>query len=435
MDSTPTSPKDIETAIPTNAESLTGVHLAEATRCSAERLTQQEFPENGFTRVWVESENIAAASGSSVRIVSLNILAESLARGSAGSRVDPRPCPPLFEKTGVCGVAVESAELDPKQNFIFSCKSEDLCWKRRWPKLKEMILSQEPDVIGLQELDLCCDQSVVPQAGKRTVLVGNGITIQEELDQAGYNGIVARKKGHASDGVGLFWRKSRFQATGNPMCWPLSGTVHVALAQRLHLLSERANNDTFDEVTFTAVVTHLKAGLNSDAENLRAKQACALLKCIRQHPNVILMADMNAHPRPFVPQVKADGRPSADVDPMAYEVLSKSLRSAYAEALGEENAFTCWGGMVDKEARGAFDYIFVRGGIFSTSRILGLPPAEEVLQFPDRLPNASYPTDHFMLVADIKVATSPSELVQASGQEVLAVASDEPPEKRPRICN
>lgn len=477
-------------------------------------------------------------------------------------------CPALFEPQGAGGVAflpgaAASASAEPCYNF--RCAAADLAWPRRWPRLRAIILEVEPDLVGLQEVDLV--------DGGAEDLTAHDSEIRQDLWEAGYEGVFARKQGRACDGVALFWRRARLQASGQAETWRLGRSIHVALAQRL----------TLDGCWhFTGVATHLKAGLTEDAEDARAAQADALLESLAGHGDAVLLADLNAHCRPwrvegcggaaaggtisddgvalgqeaqewhvgtvkfFVPQkgygfiecpetfqryhsdvyvhkdlvqrgsldgcfagdhirfavcLSARGQPQAShvqrykdgpwvapsrlfqgrikkysvergygfivcrdvhsifgqdvflhrrqaeaeqlqegdhvtftvevssrsqpqarnvgkvgalsnkgavraVEPRAYPRLlapGGGLRSACREVLGDEPDFTCWGGWEDREVRGVFDYILVRGTLLAPRRVLCVPSAAEVLRFRERLPNAEHPTDHVPLAADLEV--------------------------------
>mmetsp|Transcript_63509 Transcript_63509/g.186355 ORF Transcript_63509/g.186355 Transcript_63509/m.186355 type:complete len:570 (-) Transcript_63509:46-1755(-) len=498
----------------------------------------------------------------SLRVLSLNILADGLARGASGPPAGNPPCPKLFLEDGTGGEAKLEASED---GHHFRCSRNMLAWKRRWPMLMSLILQFEPHLVGLQEVDML--------EGTAEELEAHDAEIRRDLGSAGFEGTFARKGGRACDGLGVFWRRERLKAAGEPETWTLAASVHVALAQPLLL------DGTWP---FLAVVTHLKAGLSAEAEEIRERQAGALLERLEVHPDVVLMADLNAHCRPWdfesppagaaseasedtrVPQsqdeplewhtgrvkyfswqqgygfveceeapswwhghdvflhwnqlaqadlqhlnkgdairftveISDDGKPQArnvesytdqlwvpptqrftgrvkayssekgfgfiecgatqrvfnrdvflhrnqaqclnvkqgdmvtfhvklsskgqpqarglakaagvegclgPVEPKAYPLLRKTLRSACVEVLGDEPSFTCWSGWEDRETRGVFDYVLLRGELFAPSRVVLVPDAEDVLGFAERLPNAVHPSDHFPIVADLVLKTS-----------------------------
>lgn len=111
----------------------------------------------------------------------------------------------------------------------------------------------------------------------------------------------------------------------------------------------------------------------------------------------MLLADLNAHCRPFLP---LEG---GSVEPLVYKMLAETFRSAYSEVLEDEPDFTCWGGFRDRDVRGVFDYIFLRGAQLRAIAALETPSASEVLEAPTRLPSPAHPTDHIEMVADLAV--------------------------------
>eukprot|EP00929_Paragymnodinium_shiwhaense_P105349 TRINITY_DN70325_c0_g1_i1.p1 TRINITY_DN70325_c0_g1~~TRINITY_DN70325_c0_g1_i1.p1 ORF type:complete len:382 (+),score=102.66 TRINITY_DN70325_c0_g1_i1:84-1229(+) len=339
-------------------------------------------------------DDATAAAPTTLRAMSLNILADGLASGSPTAPDVEVPCPPAFETdrlaVGVAEVPLpEGGAAGETQRFKFRCESSLLVWERRWAMLKSMILAQEPDLIGLQEVDL--------YEGAYEGSTNHWKEMKEEMAAVGYTGACARKRGRACDGVALFWRKSRLKAVGNPEMQPLAGTVHVALVQQLIL---------DDAHRVTAVSTHLKAGLTPDAEMIRYKQAESLLKYLKGRRDVVLMADLNANCRPFLAPL-SECPAGTMVHPKAYPTLTRSLRSVYQSVLGEEPPFTSWGGWVGRDVRGVFDYILLRSDVMAPRRVLQLPEASEIVRFAERLPNRAHPSDHLPLAVDLIVVPPP----------------------------
>lgn len=342
-----------------------------------------------------------------LRVMSLNILADGLARGDDSPRESPDsprsacPLPAAFEAHGAGGV-VYGAEAGATTSFTFRCSATHLAWSRRWPQLLSLILELQPDIIGLQEVDLLDD----PHEG----LQAHDAEIRADLREAGYRGAFVKKFGRACDGVGLFWRAARLRQAGSSETWRLARTVHVALAQPL-LLDGR--------VRLTAVCTHLKAGQNKDAEGVRTEQATALLKRLARHANAVVLADINAHCRESL----VVGRPESEhaeevLQPQVYPMLTTELRSAYREVLDDEPSYTTWGGWMDQECRLVCDYILLRGGLFLPRRVLQVPAVKDVVGYAERLPNPDHPSDHVPLVADLALPADWAE--QASWQPAPA---------------
>merc|ERR1719215_285061 len=138
---------------------------------------------------------------------------------------------------------------------------------------------------------------------------------------------------------------------------------------------------------------------------MRMGQARSLVQHLTMcgQENVLLMADLNAHCRPWL-----DDK-AAEVQPLTYPLLSQDLWSAYDQVLGEEPDFTSWGGWAGRDVRGVFDYIFFRGETMHPVRVLGAPAALDVLGHPERMPNPEFPSDHIPLVADFRVVCSQAD--------------------------
>eukprot|EP00747_Dinoflagellata_sp_TGD_P202160 gnl/TRDRNA2_/TRDRNA2_75654_c0_seq1.p1 gnl/TRDRNA2_/TRDRNA2_75654_c0~~gnl/TRDRNA2_/TRDRNA2_75654_c0_seq1.p1 ORF type:complete len:408 (+),score=66.87 gnl/TRDRNA2_/TRDRNA2_75654_c0_seq1:82-1305(+) len=358
----------------------------------------------GFFQEWVDTAALTNGAEPSerprccLRAITLNVLADGLATGSeaSGEVIRQADCPKVFAADDLAGgeAPLAGAFAGAGPCFTFRCNADALVWSRRWPMLRKVILDLDADIIGLQEVDLAPTSD---QRGRR-----HDKEIQRDFADAGYDGIFACKNGRASDGLGLFWRRGRLQPLCAEMILGLGASVHVAVAQPLML-------DGSDNV-ITAVVTHFKAGLDVEAERMREVQARSLLQQLRGHREVILLADLNAHCRPWT-----DGT-GATVQPMAYPLLGTTLHSAYATVTGTEPAFTHWGGLADREVRGVFDYVFFRGPRLAPLRVLRAPDAAQILRFPERLPNPEYPSDHVPLAVDFAFASKAVKSRDLHGQ-------------------
>lgn len=373
-----------------------------------------------FTRKWLEAEPRPDDPESQdadneegalhFRVLSFNLLAEALAQGSASK--EQLPCPaavvgPDVPPAAPSGILFVTSAADAEgQPRAFRCPEQHLAWDYRWPRLKAEILSHGADLIGLQELDL--DDKL-----------SHGGAIASAFDELGYASVSAKKKGRAADGVSLLWRRSRLEAVGEPEVWRLTrGSVHVAVAQRLRL-------DGKEE--FLAVATHLKAGDTQAAENERMGQAEGLLSQIRSRPMpTVVLADLNANCRPLY------GREQVPVQPEVYSLLCQGgFRSVFKDITGREPDFTCWGGWHGYDVAGVFDYTLCWSKRIRPCRVLGLPPASEVLQFADRLPNEHYPSDHLAMVTDLQLLPGRR---QPRGPEPPANPDGKPAFLQPAAC-
>lgn len=382
-----------------------------------------------FARKWTDRRLSIAPGQRKIRVMTLNILADGLAHGSESAAEGDIPCPPMFQTEGEGGCAYLDEEVPSgKTCFRFRCNVEAIKWKRRWPMIQQLLREHDPDVIGLQEVDISKKDG--NQWHKLSAKDSNSDPaheqeIKSDLSKIGYDGRFACKQGRATDGVAVFWSRKRLRPLEGLQVWKLRSSVHVALAQSLLL------DGVF---SFTAVVTHLKAGVNQNAEDMRFQQATALLELLKPQRNVVLLADLNAHCRAFTSYESYDSRyeegkdqpegrgppQKITVQTKSYPLICETLQSAYKTILGDEPSFTCWGGWTDREVRGVFDYIFVKGG-FKVQRVLEIPTSEQVCRFAERLPNPLYPSDHFPLLADLLIDQS------AIGTTTVEQSSFRPP--------
>jgi len=217
--------------------------------------------------------------------------------------------------------------------------------------------------------------------------VHHGKQILEALTPHGYTGVFGKKKGSACDGLALFWRRDRVVEHGPAVVVPLADTVHVALEQPL----------LFDGVPVRVVCTHLKAGLNSEAEKTRSRQAEALCSRLGPADNIVLLGDLNAPCRDF------HCLDESWQAPVAIPILKQhGLMSCYEAVQGEEPAYTSWAGWAHMEVRATFDYIMATAGV-APYRVLAMPDSTSILSSTLRTPTPEYPSDHFALVVDIAI--------------------------------
>jgi len=147
--------------------------------------------------------------------------------------------------------------------------------------------------------------------------------------------------------------------------------------------------------------THLKAGLNSNKELVRAAQAEAAVEALDEFATsnevVLLAGDLNAHPTSLTRD--NDGRRlKAHALPVFY---SHGFRCAYQEAAPAclPPLYTHWGGWSDRDVRYACDHILMRGPVTSAAA-LRVPATEDIEASACRLPNSDYPSDHVSLLVE-----------------------------------
>ena len=77
------------------------------------------------------------------------------------------------------------------------------------------------------------------------------------------------------------------------------------------------------------------------------------------------------------------------------------LNSAYYDLKNKENDYTTWTIREDGEHIQTLDYIFYTPEQMKVESILEMPSGAQIGE--NRLPNLAYASDHFSLVADLKL--------------------------------
>ena len=87
--------------------------------------------------------------------------------------------------------------------------------------------------------------------------------------------------------------------------------------------------------------------------------------------------------------------------PIFFFILFYSLSSAYKDVLNQEAEYTTWKFREDGEHIQTLDYIFYSPDQIRVDAVLDMPTGEQIGEH--RLPNLSYASDHFSLVADLRL--------------------------------
>jgi mRNA deadenylase 3'-5' endonuclease subunit Ccr4 len=326
----------------------------------------------------------------------MNVLADCLAQGSTVLSMNNAP-PPATDWSD-SGEGIGEYSRPGAKAFTFKCSKDFVNWKYRWPLLRNQLLSQNADIICVEEVD------------KK-----GWDNLEGAMDEIGYEGAVQMKlrttvrrgRRPMGDGVAMFWKASRLEAV-DELLVKFADSVQVALLKRFAVKVGCVQRHV------VVAVTHLKAGLTRKWEGVRLAQAKDMLKKLRKFSQpgdeLIVCGDMNSHCRDL---------PSLKMPAMVYSYLihniggtkdNKPLHSAYSYALSgqqqssceDEPPFSYWAGWTDHEVKCVFDYIFTT---MHTDGVLDVPNAD---QLPDvRLPNEHYPSDHLVLVADLDLLEKP----------------------------
>ena len=190
--------------------------------------------------------------------------------------------PPVLKRTWSAAGPPEKSESSVRVlslNLLADSKQKEEEWSAtpedvlQWPKrrlrLLEILLQEEADIICLQELDM--EVAGVPGG------------LDSELRLAGYQGILTKPKSPATDGCAVFVKEDRFTVLEE-------ADVGYAAAA---LLKDRRS-----ELQLLAVSAHLKSGKTEVAEKQRCDQMVSLLDLLSRLSapacGVILACDMNA---------------------------------------------------------------------------------------------------------------------------------------------
>ncbi|XP_022108070.1 nocturnin-like isoform X2 [Acanthaster planci] len=285
----------------------------------------------------------------SIRIMQWNVLADALSKGA--------------------------------DNFI-KCPREALEWDTRRVSCLREILTYDPDVICLQEVDHFHDFFKV------------------QLERVGYKGVFKAKpdspcldclSNNGPDGCAVFYKLEKFSLV-NSMCpvlevkdggstWP---TNQVAVLLRLKCKAVEDHH----EKELVVGTTHLKA--KASWHQLRHLQGLNLLEVLQQQAGgcpLILSGDFNAEPSENVYK--------------AFEASKMGLDSVYknlSEDCNSEPPYTTWKIRPSGEVCHTIDYMWYTQNQLCPVKILELPLGEHLGK--DRLPSHTYPSDHLSLVAD-----------------------------------
>ncbi|XP_072040257.1 nocturnin-like [Amphiura filiformis] len=270
-------------------------------------------------------------------------------------------------------------------NFI-KCPKKALKWETRKYRCLEEILTYNPDVVCLQEVDHFPD------------------FYQPMLEQIGYKGTFKPKRyspcldvlhNSGPDGCAIFYKQNKFEvletisqgltATAGGRTWKSN---QVILCHRFRCLTSNLKGR---EVVIGT--THLKAKPGYD--DVRHSQGVDLLKIIKPKVNdapVIIGGDFNAEPTEKVYK--------------AFSECDLNFKSAYKLLDGEatkEPAYTTWKIRPAGDVCHTIDYMWYTYSKLAPVSLLSIPTEDAI--GPNRLPSYGYPSDHLSLVCDFKFVT------------------------------
>uniref|UniRef100_A0A8C9V6Y5 Nocturnin n=1 Tax=Scleropages formosus TaxID=113540 RepID=A0A8C9V6Y5_SCLFO len=272
-----------------------------------------------------------------------------------------------------------------KDNFV-QCPADALNWNERKYLILEEILTYEPDILCLQEVDHYYDTF-----GPVLANLGYCCTFQPKPRSP----CLGVKENNGPDGCALFVRHSRFLLEESTClhlasATPLSNQVAIVQMLRCHDTGRR----------LCIAVTHLKAC--SGWEHLRCAQGSDLLRALEEATEgtripLLVCGDFNAEPSEDVYRRFATSHLGLD---SACKLLSPDSQS--------EPPYTTWKIRLSGESCNTLDYIWYSCHGLSVDAVLDFPTEEQI--GPNRLPSYNYPSDHLSLVCDVRFCGEPDRL-------------------------
>ncbi|XP_068701978.1 nocturnin-like [Montipora foliosa] len=320
------------------------------------------------------------------------------ARKDALNRLETalRKFPPLLERTFIsCGdeekvlegnfsefrvmqwniLADALSSSSPTENFI-KCPARALEWSNRKLRSLQEILTYDPDVIALEEIDHFEDYFL------------------PSLRELGYEGLFAPKRdspclkfpnNSGPDGCALFYDFDRFSVVNHTdiALKDSDGNLTSQVALIVNLL------DKVQGRTLCCGVTHFKA--KEEYRDLRFSQGNEVLKCIFESlgddKTVLICGDFNAEPSEPVCQLMEENH-------------CVCMKNSYVSATGENPEFTTWKFRPgDREVKHTIDYIWHSPNLNVTGCVK-VPESDIVPE--NLLPCLEYPSDHLSLVFDFR---------------------------------
>ncbi|XP_018601682.2 nocturnin-like isoform X2 [Scleropages formosus] len=274
-----------------------------------------------------------------------------------------------------------------KDSFV-RCPPDALNWAERKYLILEEILTYQPDILCLQEVDHYYD------------------TFQPVFNSLGYHSTFYPKpwspcldveSNNGPDGCALFFRKECFELVDSVslrLTAMMVSTNQVAIIQKLRCKQTGR--------LLCVAVTHLKA--RSGWERLRSAQGSDLLYHL-QHVTqgtcipLLVCGDFNAEPSEDVYRRFATSSLNLN---SAYKLLSTDGQS--------EPPYTTWKIRPSGESCHTLDYVWYSQHAFVVDSVLDFPTEEQI--GPNRLPSYNYPSDHLSLVCNLNFRDEPDRLLE-----------------------
>lgn len=315
-------------------------------------------------RCWVHAPSVP--EGVPLRVMHFNVLADCL--------------------------AISSSVFSPKKGF--RCDPEALQWDHRSALLRQELLKYRCDIISLCEVDRYED------------------FFEPTLSQEGFDGTFQRKRSPARDGVAIFWRRGRLEEGLRRSVFlehaRRTKGAQVALLQRFcvapqALSSARKGNPGLLR-NIVVCATHLRASADDTFRMQQASEVISALKDFSRGEDQIVFADVNSLAPPDAELGGATKSVFEYFLACGYRCAYRSVERDSDQLQGCLPDYTTWAGWASGDFKAVCDHIFVSGPNIHVASVLNMPPSELLsANFPERLPNSVFPSDHFSLVADIVI--------------------------------
>ncbi|XP_033632219.1 nocturnin-like isoform X1 [Asterias rubens] len=266
-------------------------------------------------------------------------------------------------------------------NFI-KCPSQVLKWKSRRLSCLQEILTYDPDVVCLQEVDHYED------------------FFKKHLERVGYVGTFNPKPdspclyclhNNGPDGCAVFYKSKKFTliSSVSPILEVVERGQKWTTNQVAVLVRLRCNSPEKEHPKeFVVGTTHLKA--KSSYQKLRYLQGLNLLAILEKQADkcpLIFGGDFNAEPTEKVYKAFENSKLSL-----------KSVNKLLSDDGSSEPPYTTWKIRPSGEMCHTIDYMWFTQSQLQPLRILQFPSGVEIGE--NRLPSRNYPSDHLSLVAD-----------------------------------
>ncbi|XP_050967150.1 nocturnin [Labeo rohita] len=274
--------------------------------------------------------------------------------------------------------------LGEGMDSFVQCPMDALNWAERKYLILQEILTYNPDIICLQEVDHYFDMF-------QPILASLGY--QSSFCPKPWSPCLDVENNNGPDGCALFFNHKRFQSLN---------TTHLRLSAMMLKTNQvaiiAALRCRATERAFCVAVTHLKA--RSGWEVLRSAQGSDLLRNLRNVAQRIETEEQSDTDIPLIVCGDFNAEPSEDVY-RKFATSNLGLDSAYKHLSTDgknEPPYTTWKIRPSGESCHTLDYVWYSHRAFDVNAVLDFPTAEQI--GPNRLPSYNYPSDHLSLVCD-----------------------------------